>query len=77
MIESCICCSCGKKVELSRGELPCDVLHDWFMLSQLKGHEAVDRYCFCSLGCLKKWADKQLPEVPDVFLESLDEEDKD
>ena len=56
--------------------MPCDVLQDWFMLSHLKGHEAVDRYSFCSIGCLKKWTDERLPEVPDVFLRSLGEEDK-
>ena len=75
MLQSCICHSCGEGVELSRGELPCDVLHGWFMLSHLKAPEVVDRYSFCSLGCLQKWLNKQLPAVPEVFIKSLGEED--
>jgi hypothetical protein len=61
-------------VELGEGEVPCDVLHGWLMLSCLKGAETVDRYSFCSFVCLKLWVDEQLPRVPEVFLESLDEE---
>ena len=75
MLQSCSCDSCGEEVELKRGELPCDVLHGWFLLSHLKEPEIAERYSFCSLGCLHKWLDKQLPAVPDVFIQSLAEED--
>ena len=75
MLQSCICHSCGEEVALRRGELPCDVLRGWFMLSHLKEPEVVDRYSFCSFGCLQKWLNKQLPAVPDVFIQSLTEED--
>ncbi len=75
MLESCICSCCGKEVALSRGQLPCDVLYGWFMLSHLKEPEVVDRYSFCSYSCLQKWLNQQLPAVPDVFMQSLSEED--
>jgi len=75
MLKSCICHSCGEEVELSQGELPCDVLHGWLMLSRLKGSESVDRYSFCSLSCLQKWLNEQLPVVPEVFMKSLGEEE--
>lgn len=74
MLRSCSCHSCGREVELGEGEVPCDVLRGWLMLSCLKGAETVDRYSFCSFVCLKIWVDKQLPRVPEVFLESLGEE---
>ena len=75
MLQNCICQSCGKEVELNRGELPCDVLYGWFMLSRLNGPESTDRYSFCSFGCLQQWLNKQLPAVPEVFIKSLAEED--
>ncbi len=59
---------------MGRGELPCDVLHGWLMVSCLKGPESIERYSFCSLGCLQKWVDIQMPVVPDIFIESLGEE---
>ncbi len=74
-MNSCICSSCGAEEALKRGELPCDILHGWFMLSRLNGPESIDRYSFCSLDCLHKWLNEQLPVVPDVFIESMTEED--
>ena len=71
----CICHSCGRKVEFSGEELPCDVLQGWLVVSCLQGLESVDRYNFCSFSCLQKWVSSQLPQVPEVFLKSLDEED--
>jgi hypothetical protein len=61
-------------VELGEVDKPCDVLCGWLMLSCIKRDEDIDRCSFCSLGCLKIWMDKQLPGIPDVFIESLDEE---
>lgn len=75
MLQSCICQSCGKEVELNRGELPCDVLYGAFMLSCPNGPESTDRYSFCSLDYLQQWLNKQLPAVPEVFIKSLAEED--
>ena len=77
MPESCICCCCGREVVVERGELPCDVLHGWLMVSCLKGRESIERYSFCSLDCLQKWVALQMPAVPDVFIESLGEESDD
>jgi hypothetical protein len=57
------CHSCGSGIEWHGGETPCEAL---------KG--AVEHYNFCSSGCLKCWVDAQLPEVPEVFLESFKEE---
>ncbi len=74
MVESCICYSCGRKVEFSKGELPCDVLGGWLIVSCLRDLESIDRYSFCSFSCLQKWVASQVPTVPEVFLESLGEE---
>ena len=74
MVESCICYSCGSKIEFSKGELHCGVLSGWFIVSYLRDIDAVDRYAFCSLNCLQKWVASQATTVPEVFLESLGEE---
>ena len=71
----CVCHSCGRKVEFSQEEFPCDVLRGWLIVSRLKGLESVDRYSFCSFSCLLRWVDSQLPAIPEVFLKSLGEED--
>ena len=65
------CYSCGEKVECSKEERPCQVLHGWLMVSLWKGPGAVEHYNFCSLNCLKTWVDTQLPQVPDVFLKAF------
>ena len=74
MVKNCICHSCGREVKLEEGDKPCEVLCGWLMLSCLKDPEAIDRYSFCSPGCLKAWVDEQLPDIPEVFLKSLGEE---
>jgi hypothetical protein len=66
-----VCHSCGERVECSGEEQPCDVLTGWLIVCQWKGLGAVDHYDFCSLSCLKAWADSQVPEVPNVFLKAF------
>lgn len=73
MVKNCICHSCGREVELDEGEKPCDVLCGWLMLSYLTGARLIDRYSFCSLDCLKIWVGEQSTDIPNVFLDSLDE----
>lgn len=68
-----ICPSCGKSVEFSPEERPCEVLRGWLMVTQWKGLGAVEHYNFCSLTCLKRWADTQVPQVPEVFSKSFEE----
>ena len=65
------CHSCGKGVECSRGETPCEVLEGWLTVSHWKGAGVVSHYNFCSISCLKSWADAHVPRVPDVFLKSF------
>jgi len=69
-----ICHSCGKMVEHTEEERPCEVLNGWLMVSQWKGVETVEHYNFCSLICLKTWADTQVPQVPNVFLRAFKKE---
>jgi hypothetical protein len=47
------------------------VLNGWLMVSLWKGAETVEHYNFCSLSCLKTWADDQVPQVPNVFLKAF------
>jgi hypothetical protein len=70
----CVCHSCGRKIEFSQEELPCDVLSGWLMVSHMTGLESVDSYSFCSFSCLKRWVTSQVPEIPEIFLKSLGEE---
>lgn len=69
----CICQTCGCKVEFGQKELPCEVLRGWLVISHLKGIEAIDQHSFCSLSCLQRWVDSQVPTVPEVFIKSLEE----
>ena len=69
-----ICHSCGKTVEHTEEERPCEVLNGWLMVSQWKGLETVEHFNFCSLICLKTWADTQVPQVPNVFLRAFKKE---
>lgn len=71
---SCVCHSCGRKVEFSQEDPLCDVLSGWLMVSHMKGLESVDSYSFCSFGCLQRWVASQVPEIPEIFLKSLGEE---
>lgn len=69
-----ICSGCGQKVELAEKEPPCKALDGWITLSHWKGLGSVEHYNFCSLTCLKNWAESQAPAIPKVFLESFSEE---
>ena len=77
-----ICCQCcGKKAEYthcsSMGTPPdnalCKVLSGWLTVSQWKGMGAVERYDFCSFGCLQRWVNAQVPRVPETFLKAFEE----
>lgn len=57
-------------------EPPCNVLGGWLLVSQWKAVESIDHYGFCSISCLHKWTDTQVPRIPDVFLKSLDDENE-
>lgn len=70
------CQSCGKGVECSAEEPPCEALAGWLTVSHWKGPGAVSRYNFCSFSCLKSWVDAQVPGVPDVFLKSFGEDER-
>jgi len=66
-----ICHSCGKQVEHSAKERPCEVLNGWLMVCHWKGPGTVEHHNFCSSICLKTWSDAQVPQVPDVFLRAF------
>ena len=68
------CYSCGKSVECCTEEAPCEVLQGWLIVAHCKGAGSFERYHFCSFSCLKSWADAQIPQVPEVFLESFKED---
>ena len=68
-----ICSSCGRKVESSSKEPPCEVLSGWLTLAHWEGLGSVEHYNFCSFTCLKRWVETQAPEVPKVFLDSFEE----
>jgi len=72
---SCVCHICGRRVDFSGQEVPCEVLRGWLMVSHLKGVEQIDHHGFCSLSCLQRWVDSLAPQVPQVFIESLEEEE--
>ena len=69
------CHSCGKGVGCASEEPPCEVLKGWLTVSCWKGLGSVEHYNFCSLSCLKSWADAQVSKVPEVFLESFKEDE--
>jgi hypothetical protein len=72
-----VCHSCGKEERMPFGKPPCGVLIGWFIVSQWKGLGSVEQYIFCSLTCLKRWVDAQVPKIPETFLKSFrDENDK-
>jgi hypothetical protein len=70
-----VCRSCGERVECGAKQRPCEVLNGWLMVSRWKGTETVEHYSFCSLICLKAWADTQVPQVPNVFLRAFERGD--
>ncbi len=65
------CHSCGKQLECTEEEAPCEVLEGWSTISHWKGSGAVAHYTFCSLICLKSWVDASVPTVPHIFLEAF------
>ncbi len=77
-----ICQSCGKRVEYSEcsarcappEDARCKVLGGWLSVSRWRGTETVDQYDFCSLVCLQRWVEAQVPRIPDTFLEAFKEE---
>ena len=77
-----ICQCCGKKVEYvecsERGIPPddarCMVLGVWLSVSHWKGMGTVDYYDFCSVSCLQKWVEAQVPQIPKTFFEAFKEE---
>ena len=68
------CHSCGKEVECPSGAPPCEALQDWITVCHWKGQGAVSHYSFCSFSCLKSWAVDQAPSVPQIFLESFNQD---
>ena len=68
-----VCHSCGKRLEYSPDERPCEVLTGWLLVSQWKGIEQVQHYYFCSPTCLKRWVNTQSPQIPEAFLKAFDE----
>lgn len=68
------CYSCGKRAECCTEEVPCEMLKGWFTVSCWKGLSVVEHYNFCSFSCLKFWVDAQVPQIPEVFLESFGED---
>jgi hypothetical protein len=57
--------------------MPCEVLRGWFIISHLKGVESVEQKNYCSLDCLKRWLDSEFPDVPEVFLKSMEDQTED
>jgi len=68
-----VCHHCGERVEHTPEERPCEVLAGWLMVSQWKGVGTVEHFNFCSFTCLKRWADAQVPQVPEVFIRAFEE----
>jgi hypothetical protein len=68
------CHSCGKEVEYSSGELPCEALEGWLTVCYWEGPGMMSNYNFCSFTCAKSWVDSQVPKIPAVFLESFGED---
>jgi hypothetical protein len=69
-----VCFSCGRKVESTAEEPPCEMLNGWLTVLYWKGLGAVEQHNFCSFTCLKKWTDAHAPQIPKIFLESFKEE---
>jgi len=70
------CYTCGKEVESSPNEPPCEALKGWLTVSHWKGMKEVSHHNFCSFSCLQKWVDSQVPKIPEVFLESFKEDEQ-
>jgi len=70
------CHSCGKEVESSPEEPPCEALKEWVSVSYWRGPGSVERYNFCSFGCLKTWVESHTPAVPEAFFKSFEQDEK-
>lgn len=69
-----ICHSCGKKIEGGLDQPPCELLQGWVVATHWKQPESVNQHFFCSFSCLKRWADANVPKIPDVFMNSFGDE---
>ena len=77
-----VCQSCDKRVvyaECSEKCAPpedarCKALTGWLSVSCWKGMGAVDYYDFCSLVCLQRWVNSQVPRIPESFLKAFKDE---
>jgi len=67
------CHTCGNKIDCPSGEPHSSVLAGWFAIAHWTEGNVV-HYTFCSIKCLKSWADKEMPEVPQVFKEAFNDE---
>ena len=68
------CHHCGKRVEHCSGGPRCEVLEGWLTVSRWGGRGVVSHYNFCSLSCLRIWADAHITRIPEVFLKSFEED---
>jgi len=77
-----VCQSCGKRAEYAEcyercappDDARCNVLSGWLSVSCWKGMGAVDYYDFCSLVCLQRWVDTQIPRIPQTFLKAFEDD---
>jgi len=75
------CRSCGKSAEYApcseRGAVPedarCNVLRGWLTVVRWRGRGHTDQHNFCSLNCLLKWAEAQVPQIPKTFLDAFED----
>lgn len=68
-----ICAFCGRKSEIPSEGPPCVMLEGWLTVLHWRGLSAVEQHDFCCITCLCNWAKVQTTKVPQVFLESFDE----
>ena len=68
------CRSCGRGAGFSLGAPPCEALQGWITVSRWKGSSSVEHHNFCSFSCLQEWVETQIPRIPEVFLEYLEED---
>ena len=69
------CQSCGKERTSSSRDQPREALKSWVTVSYRLGPGISSHQYFCSLTCLKKWLDENVPTVPDIFLSAFKDED--
>lgn len=77
MMKRCyVCSTCSRRVDLGPSEIPCDTLKGWYVITGFKGLETVERHNFCCLSCMYKWVENAVPKVPDIFIDSLKDEEE-